>query len=139
MIRGVTIGITREITGRTQCWRSRDFPGLTIRTIFASEVPIFGDDFAISSSGGSSVGDRDLGALAYSFWQLDFGVGGNLQAARNVGVPISRVKIFLFMCTAVAAWMVATIQVIGSPAPTCFGEPIASSTPSSPRSSVGCC
>jgi simple sugar transport system permease protein len=43
-----------------------------------------------------------------------FGVGGNPQAARNVGVPVSLVKIVLFMATAASAWLVATIQVLGA-------------------------
>ena len=40
------------------------------------------------------------------------GVGGSLQAARNVGVPTSTVKILLFIGTAVAACLLATIQVV---------------------------
>ena len=41
-----------------------------------------------------------------------FGIGGDENAARNVGVPVNKVKIGLFMLTAAAAWLVATIQVI---------------------------
>ena len=41
-----------------------------------------------------------------------FGVGGDANAARNVGVPVSRVKITLFMCTAASAALLATIQVL---------------------------
>jgi simple sugar transport system permease protein len=41
-----------------------------------------------------------------------FGIGGDPDAARNVGVPVNKVKIGLFMATAAAAWLVATIQVI---------------------------
>ncbi|RME64326.1 MAG: ABC transporter permease, partial [Caldilineae bacterium] len=33
-------------------------------------------------------------------------------AARNVGVPVDRLKIGLFMTTAFAAWLVAVIQVV---------------------------
>ena len=52
--------------------------------------------------------------LRTPFGNWIFGVGGNQQAARNVGVPVSLVKILLFMGTAVAAWLVATIQVLGA-------------------------
>ncbi len=52
--------------------------------------------------------------LRTPFGNWIFGVGGNLQAARNVGVPVSLVKIVLFMGTAVAAWLVAMIQVLGA-------------------------
>jgi simple sugar transport system permease protein len=41
-----------------------------------------------------------------------FGSGGSEQAAHNVGVPVNRVKISLFIVTAVAAWLVAVIQVL---------------------------
>jgi simple sugar transport system permease protein len=41
-----------------------------------------------------------------------FGAGGDPNAARNVGVPVSRVKIILFMCTAASAALLATIQVL---------------------------
>ena len=41
-----------------------------------------------------------------------FGVGGSKVAARMVGVPVNRVKITLFMTTAAAAWLLATIQAV---------------------------
>ena len=40
-----------------------------------------------------------------------FGVGGDNNASRNVGVPVNRLKIALFMTTAFAAFFVALIQV----------------------------
>ncbi|WP_425144770.1 ABC transporter permease [Deinococcus sp.] len=40
-----------------------------------------------------------------------FAVGGDSNAARNVGVPVQRVKTVLFMLTAMAATLVAIIQV----------------------------
>ncbi len=41
-----------------------------------------------------------------------FGAGGDANAARNVGVPVSRVKIILFMVTAFCATVYATCQVM---------------------------
>lgn len=41
-----------------------------------------------------------------------FAAGGDAQAARNIGVPVNRVKIILFMCTAAAATLVAAITVL---------------------------
>jgi simple sugar transport system permease protein len=116
MIRGVTIGITRQTTGRTVVSGLDDAPGYdAIRTIFASDVTIAGAGFSIAIVWW-------LGVAAFATWVLlrtsfgnwIFGVGGNEQAARNVGVPISLVKIVLFMGTAVAAWLVAMIQVLGA-------------------------
>ena len=116
MIRGVTVGITRQVTGRTVVSGLDDVPGYdAIRTIFASDVTIAGAGFSIAILWW-------LGIAALATWVLlrtpfgnwIFGVGGNQQAARNVGVPISLVKIVLFIGTAVAAWLVAMIQVLGA-------------------------
>lgn len=43
-----------------------------------------------------------------------FSAGGDANAARNVGVPVRRVKITLFMLTAACATLVAVIQVLGA-------------------------
>jgi simple sugar transport system permease protein len=116
MIRGVTVGVTRQVTGRTVVSGLDDVPGYdAIRTIFASDVTIAGAGFSIAIVWW-------LGIAALATWVLlrtpfgnwIFGVGGNQQAARNVGVPISLVKIVLFMGTAVGAWLVAMIQVLGA-------------------------
>ncbi len=47
-----------------------------------------------------------------------FAVGGDAEAAKNVGVPVARVKIGLFMFTAFCATLFATLQVcdVGSAA-----------------------
>jgi len=116
MIRGVTVGVTRQATGRTVVSGLGDLPGYdAIHTIFASDIMINGVGFSIAI-----VWWLVIAALATwlllrtSFGNWIFGVGGNPQAARNVGVPISLVKIVLFMGTAVAAWMVAMTQVLGA-------------------------
>lgn len=62
-----------------------------------------------------------LGLIAAATWLLRrtkfgnwiFAVGGDENAARNVGVPVNRVKISLFMGTAGAAWLLAQIQLFG--------------------------
>ena len=46
----------------------------------------------------------------YGNWIL--GTGGSVRAARSLGVPVRRVKISLFMGTATAACLVASIQAI---------------------------
>jgi simple sugar transport system permease protein len=47
-----------------------------------------------------------------------FAVGGDAGAAKNVGVPVRRVKVSLFMLTALCAWLFAMLQIcdIGSAA-----------------------
>ncbi len=114
IIRGVTIGVTRLITGRTQVGSLNKAPGYEVlRVIFAQDIPIGGVDFAISIFWWILV-------AALATWVLlrtrvgnwIFGAGGDANAARNVGVPVDRLKIGLFMTTAFAAWLVAVIQVV---------------------------
>lgn len=114
IIRGATIGITRLITGRTQVGGVDSSAGYASAVkVFDSHVVIGGASFPISI-----VWWLGIAALATwvllrtSFGNWIFGVGGSPQAARNVGVPISLVKIVLFMGTAAAAWLVAVIQAI---------------------------
>jgi simple sugar transport system permease protein len=114
IIRGLTIGLTRLITSRTQVGGLDDVAGYGfMRTIFAVDIPIAGIGFPISI-----VWWFLLGAIAT--WILlrtqvgnwIFGAGGYAQAARQIGVPVNRLKIGLFMTTAFCAWLLATIQII---------------------------
>jgi simple sugar transport system permease protein len=106
-LRGATIGFTRLITGRTQVSGLEDegfLPGL-----FASEVA------GVPASIFWWVGLGILGTyvlLRTTFGNWIFGTGGDPVAARNVGVPVNRVKIILFMATAVASTLLAVIQVL---------------------------
>ena len=45
-------------------------------------------------------------------------MGGDANAAKNVGVPVRRVKVSLFMFTALCAWIFAMLQIcdVGSAA-----------------------
>ena len=43
-----------------------------------------------------------------------FAAGGDALAARNVGVPVARVKISLFMLTAASAALLASLQVLNT-------------------------
>lgn len=115
-IRGVTIGFTRRETGRTVVSGIDDQPGFTeIRRFFAGSFEINGTEFSVSILwwiGIVIVATWILMRTPFGNWI--FGVGGNLQAARNIGVPVGLVKIVLFMGTATAAWLVSTIQVLGA-------------------------
>lgn len=114
MVRGATIGITKAYTGRTQIGGIKDLPGYdALVKIFAQKASIAGAQFSISVlwwillvAGGTWL------LLRTRFGNWIFGVGGNAPAARNVGVPVDRVKIILFIMTAVSAWLLSTIQVI---------------------------
>lgn len=114
IVRGLAIGGTRLITNRTQVSGLGDVPGYEImRVIFASELTVGGADFPISILWWfvlAAIATWVLLRTQIGNWI--FGVGGAADASRNVGVPVNRLKIGLFMTTAFAAWLVAVIQVI---------------------------
>jgi simple sugar transport system permease protein len=121
-VRGITIGLTRLITGRTQVGGIKDTIG------YDSASQVFARVFSVVDPAST----RGLTAnfpISILWWLIIaalatylllrtrpgnwiFGMGGDQNAARNVGVPVNRMKIILFMLTAAAAWLVATIQVI---------------------------
>jgi simple sugar transport system permease protein len=49
-----------------------------------------------------------------SYGNWIFAAGGDANAARNVGVPVARVKISLFMLTAASAALLAALQVLNT-------------------------
>lgn len=115
IIRGATIGFTRQITGLTQVRGLKDAAGYDLaNALFASDIHLFGARFPIVI-----VWWIVFAALAFVFLRFTragnwvFGIGGDQNAARNVGVPVDRMKILLFMCTAAAAWFIAHTQIIG--------------------------
>ena len=109
IFRGLTIGITRLVTGRTQVGGIDADAAPVVKALFASEI----GQFSIAI-----VWWLALAALAT--WVLlrtrvgnwIFGAGGAPDASRNLGVPVDRLKIGLFMTTAFAACLVAIIQVV---------------------------
>ncbi len=110
ILRGITIGETRSLTGRTQISLSGEEPGYgSAHKLFASTI----DVYAVSILwwvGFAAVATWVLLRTRFGNWV--FGAGGNAEAARNVGVPVARVKVLLFMLTALAACLVAAIQVV---------------------------
>ncbi len=124
IIRGVTIAETRKITGLTQVGGIKKVAG------YDSAVNFFASTLKIADPASK----RGLSAefpISIFWWLLIagvatyillrtrpgnwiFGIGGDANAARNVGVPVNRMKIILFMATAASAWLVATIQVIST-------------------------
>ena len=114
IIRGATIAATRLLTGRTQIGGLDKAQGFdTALAVFASTVSIGGSRFSISILWWLIVAAVATWILLRtSFGNWIYGCGGNVQAARNVGVPVDRVKIALFMATAAAACLVAIIQAV---------------------------
>ncbi len=116
VVRGLTIAITRQITGRTQLGGMRDVAGFDgAQRVFAERVAVGSAEFPISIAWWLALTlAATVVLLRTPFGNWIFGVGGNAQAARNVGVPVSRVKILLFMVSSLAGCLVAIIQVISS-------------------------
>lgn len=112
--RGLTIGFTRLITGRTQVGGLDDFSGYEfMQSLFALRIPIGEANFRISILWWFAfAGIATFILLRTQVGNWIFGLGGDENAARNVGVPVNRLKIALFMTTAFSAWLVATITVI---------------------------
>lgn len=116
IIRGCTIAITRMVTNRTQIGGVQNTDGYDLaQTIFGSRVVIGGSGFSISIAWWIALTVLATWVLLRTrFGNWIFGAGGNELAAHNSGVPVTRVKITLFVGTAMAAWLVAVIQVVSS-------------------------
>lgn len=107
---GLTIGVTRLVTDRTQLGGLEDVPGFdSAHAAFGSQV--FGFNvtvlwWVLFVLGGTFL----LTRTRFGNWV--YGTGGNLDGARNLGVPVNRVRITLFVLTAMSAWFVAVTQLV---------------------------
>jgi simple sugar transport system permease protein len=108
-LRGLTIGFSRLLTGRTQIGLSDEISGSPLRPLFAGTLGSFSVSI-IWWIGLAVLATWVLQRTVFGNWI--FAAGGDPNAARNVGVPVNRVKIILFMCTALSAALLATIQVL---------------------------
>ncbi|MEE9470865.1 MAG: ABC transporter permease [Gemmatimonadota bacterium] len=110
-VRGLTIAVTRRVTGRTQLGGLDEASGFEAARLLFASSPL--PPFRISILwwiGLTAVATWVLFRTRYGNWIL--GTGGRVRAARSLGVPVRRVKISLFMGTATAACLVASIQAI---------------------------
>ena len=109
-LRGLTIGLARLLTDRTQIGGlDRATSGSPVASLFAGTL----GEFSVTIVwwlGLAVLGTWVLSRTTFGNWV--FGAGGDATAARNLGVPVNRVKILLFMCTALSAALLAAIQVL---------------------------
>jgi simple sugar transport system permease protein len=109
--RGLTIAVSRQLTRRTQLGGLDEVPGYApAEALFASDLA---GPFRVSVLwwvGLAAVATWVLLRTRFGNWI--FAAGGAPEAARKMGVPVARVKIALFMTTALAAWLVAVIQAV---------------------------
>ena len=136
ILRGLSIGITRAVTGRTQIpYILDEVPDPGTASLFNGHVlkglfQWMGNQgwIAVKSDGVPFVHGLPVSLVwwigitivaGYILTETRFGnwiyaSGGDAEVARNVGVPVARVKITLFMATACAATLLASIQVMQS-------------------------
>lgn len=112
ILAGATTGFTSVIVGLTTVGGLDKMEGYsTAHAIFASLIPIGGAGFHIEIIWACALVILATWLLlATPFGNWIFGVGGDKNAARNVGVPVARVKTLLFIGTAVCACLLAVIQ-----------------------------
>jgi simple sugar transport system permease protein len=110
ILRGLTIGVSRAWTGRTQIGGLGDAPGHDVATlVFASEP----GGIAVSVLWWLALAGLATWILVRTpFGNWIFACGGNADAARNLGVPVAQVKVSLFAATAAAACLVGVIQAV---------------------------
>jgi simple sugar transport system permease protein len=110
ILQGVNLGGTKAITDTVRVGGLRDTAG------FDSAQRIFASDFWAPHNFRISL-IWWIAITALATWLLSrtrvgnwiFGVGGDKVAARNVGVPVNRVKIGLFMMTSMCAALVGVM------------------------------
>ncbi len=136
VLRGLTLALTRAITNRTQVSGVADlvandpighfFSGVVFEGFFqwmakAGWIDARPDGMPLAQGLPVSV-LWWVGLTAVATWVLlrtrfgnwIFATGGDPVAARNVGVPVARVKILLFMAMAMTGTLFAAIQVLDS-------------------------
>lgn len=107
MLTGLNLGFTKLISGTVSTKTIADMEGFdSARVLFASHLTIGGVDIQITILWW-------IALIALATWILlrtrvgnwIFAVGGNADAARAVGVPVTKTKIGLYMGVAFAAWV----------------------------------
>jgi simple sugar transport system permease protein len=113
-LRGANVGVTRLVTEQVYVGGIDKTVGFDLaRTVFNTGINVFGVEFRSSIIWWVAiavVASWVLLRTRYGSWI--FATGGDANAARNVGVPATRVKISLFMTTAAAAWLVGMMNIV---------------------------
>ena len=112
-LQGLNLGITKAVTNTVQVNNYDEVPGYDLlHAIFASTVKIAGSQFQIAILWWvlATVGGSYL-LLKTAFGNWIFASGGAPDASTNVGVPVARTTITLFMLASAAAWFVGLTQI----------------------------
>jgi simple sugar transport system permease protein len=116
VLQGFNLALVKAIIGQVSVQGMTDVPHYdSIRPIFGGEISIGDSDYDVSVLWW-------IGVTVVATWVLlrtragnwIFSVGGAQQSARQVGVPVFKTKVGLFMTTAAAGWLVGMILLFGS-------------------------
>jgi simple sugar transport system permease protein len=114
MLQGLNLGITKLVTNTVQVNNFDKVAGYgVLHRVMASTINIGGTPFQITIVWWIVV--TILGSyllLRTRFGNWIFAVGGERNASTNVGVPVKRTTITLFMITSLAAWFIGITQVV---------------------------
>jgi simple sugar transport system permease protein len=114
MLQGLNLGITKLVTNTVQVNNFDQVPGYrALHQVLASTVNVAGTPFQIAIGWwvvATVVGSYVLLKTRFGNWI--FAVGGDKTASTNVGVPVARTTITLFMITSAAAWFVGNTQIV---------------------------
>ncbi|PBC69613.1 monosaccharide ABC transporter membrane protein (CUT2 family) [Streptomyces sp. TLI_235] len=113
-LQGLNLGVTRLVTGTVQVSGIRETDGYAqAGYLFASTVQVGGVPFPVSILWWVAVTAAASALLVRTrFGNWVFAIGGSAPSARQVGVPVVRSKVLLFMGTAAAAWLVGAINLM---------------------------
>ncbi|GAA1990700.1 ABC transporter permease [Amycolatopsis minnesotensis] len=113
-LQGLNLGVTKLVTGTVAVSGMRGTDGYaSAGFVFASTVDIGGVAFQISILWWIGVAAAAAWLLVRTrFGNWVFAVGGSAQSSRAAGVPVARTKILLFMGTALAGWLVGSINIL---------------------------
>ncbi len=113
MLQGLNLAITKAVTGNVATDSIRDMDGFDqARNVFSATIGIGGTDIRVTVLwwlGFAALAAWVLLRTPYGNWI--FAVGGSQDSARAVGVPVTFVKISLFMLVGFAAWFVGMHQL----------------------------
>jgi len=107
VLQGANLGVTKAITGTVRVAGLDDVSGYDSAAKIFSSTLWDPHNFRISVLWWIAITALATWALARTrFGNWIFAAGGDANAARNVGVPVARVKILLFMTTSICAALV---------------------------------
>ncbi|TFC71567.1 ABC transporter permease [Cryobacterium sp. TMT1-62] len=113
ILQGCNLALTKLFTGSVAIQGMGAVPGFDqVKVFFGSSFPFLGMDVKISIVWW-------IAFTALATWVLlrtrpgnwIFAVGGQVTSSRQVGVPVFKVKLGLFMTTASAGWLVGMLQL----------------------------